>query len=73
MTGTGRQYSDCADNPVLINRYHPRIIPVLAPILIASTAPVSGSTGVMLRPLLKSDWAASPKVQKLSKYIFRNK
>ena len=42
--------------PVLIKRYHPRIPPVQAPVLIASTAPVSGSTGTVLRPFLMSDW-----------------
>ena len=56
LPGTGRQYLASASKRVLIKRYHPRILPVQAPVLIASTAPVSGSTGTGLRPLLKSDW-----------------
>ena len=31
-------------------------MPVHVPVLIVSAAPVSGKTGVVVRPLLKSDW-----------------
>ena len=67
------QYFASAVKPVLVRRYHPRIPPVQAPVLIVSTAPVSGSTGTVLRPLLKSDWPvwknllalASPRLDRL--------
>ena len=48
LSGTGRQYSDSIGKALSS--------PVQAPVLIVSTAPVSASTGTVLRPLLKSDW-----------------
>ena len=56
LAGTGMHYLESTGASVLVKRYHPRIMPVHVSVVIASTAPVSRNTGVVLLPLLKSDW-----------------